>query len=93
MAATGGLAQQYAVDWHTIGGGGASTGAVYQVNGTIGQADAGNMSGGPFSLSGGFWGIIGAVQTSGSPPLAILNTGTNAVLVSWPSPRPAPILS
>ena len=44
------------------------------------------MSGGPFSLVGGFWGIISAVQTPGSPPLAILNTGTNAVLLSRPSP-------
>ena len=50
-----------------------------------GPAAAGSMSGGPFSLVGGFSGIISAVQTPGSPPLAILNTGTSAVLLSWPS--------
>ena len=43
------------------------------------------MSGGPFSLVGGFWGILSAVQTPGAPPLAILNTRTNAVVLSWPS--------
>ena len=51
-----------------------------------GPAATGSMSGGPFSVVGGFWGIISAVQAPGSPPLAILNTGTNAVLLSWPSP-------
>ena len=35
-------AQSYAIDWHTIdGGGGTSTGGVYAVSGTIGQHDAG----------------------------------------------------
>jgi hypothetical protein len=87
MVASSGPAQQYAVDWYTVGGGGgASTGVVYHVSGTIGQPDAGGMSGGPFPLVGGFWGIVATVQTPGSPLLSILNTGTNAGLVSWPSP-------
>ena len=35
-------ALDYAIDWHTIdGGGGTSTGGVYAVSGTIGQPDAG----------------------------------------------------
>ena len=34
-------AQSYSIDWFTIdGGGGSSTGAIYQVTGTIGQPDA-----------------------------------------------------
>lgn len=43
--------------WNTIDGGGAtfSTGGAYQLGGTIGQADVGTMSGGAYSLSGGFW--------------------------------------
>ncbi len=46
----------YKIDWHTIdGGGGRSSGGDYAVVGTIGQADTGEMSGGGFSLSGGFW--------------------------------------
>lgn len=46
----------YDLSWHTIdGGGGTSTGAAYQLAGTIGQPDAGSMSGGSFELLGGFW--------------------------------------
>jgi len=59
---------------------------VYSVSGTAGQPDAGKMSGGQFSVAGGFWGIVSVVQTPDAPLLAILNTGTNAVLLSWPSP-------
>jgi uncharacterized protein YcnI len=43
------------------------------------------MTGGNFSLTGGFWAIY-AVPMPGAPKLIILNTGTNAVMVSWPSP-------
>jgi hypothetical protein len=59
---------QYSIDWSTIdGGGGTSTGGVYSVTGTIGQPDAGKMSGGNFTLDGGFWGLVAAVQTPGAP--------------------------
>jgi hypothetical protein len=81
------LAQNYSVDWHSIdGGGGTSTGGVYSVSGTIGQPDAGVMSGGNFTLVGGFWGIISAIQTPGYPLLTVTRTLTNTVVVSWPSP-------
>jgi len=79
--------QSYSIDWFTIdGGGGTSTGGVYSVTGTIGQPDAGAMSGGNYTLQGGFWGIIAAVQTPGAPLLSILRTTTNTVAVAWPSP-------
>ena len=78
---------QYTIDWHTIdGGGGTSTGGVYSVSGTIGQPDAGKMSGGNYTIDGGFWGIIAAVQTPGAPLLSIARTATNTVAVFWPSP-------
>lgn len=57
--------------------------------GTIGQPDAGRMSGGNYSVDGGFWGIIAAVQTPGAPTLTIARTTTNTVAVSWPSPSAA----
>ncbi len=78
----------YTIDWHTIdGGGGTSTGNVYSVSGTIGQPDAsGAMTGGNYSLTGGFWSVIGAVQLPGSPLLTITITGPSTVVVSWPSP-------
>src|SRR5947208_12407277 len=78
-------AQTYSIDWFTIdGGGGTSTGGVYSVSGTIGQPDAGAMSGGNYSLTGGFWSLF-AVQMPGAPLLSIALTTTNSALVSWPS--------
>ncbi len=87
LMACGVSAQNYSIDWHTIdGGGGTSTGGVYAVTGTIGQPDAGRMAGGNFSIEGGFWGILSAVQLPGAPLLSITRTPTNTVAVSWPSP-------
>ena len=78
---------QYSIDWYSIdGGGGTSTGGVYSVSGTIGQHDAGGpMTGGNFSLTGGFWSLY-AVQTPGTPVLSIKLTTTNTAMVYWPSP-------
>jgi hypothetical protein len=79
-------AQQYSVDWYKIaGGGGASTGGVYSLSGTIGQPDAGHLSGGTYSVDGGFWGVIAAVQTPSAPLLRVALTTTNTVVISWPS--------
>ena len=77
-------AQSYSIDWYKIaGGGGTSTGATYQVTGTIGQPDAsGAMSGGNYSLTGGFWSLISVVQTAGAPTLTITQSG-NIVKVLW----------
>jgi len=81
------FAQNYSIDWFTIdGGGGTSTGGVYSVSGTIGQPDAGHMSGGNFTIDGGFWGIIAAIQSPGSPLLRVVHTSTNTVVVAWPAP-------
>lgn len=79
------LAQSYSIDLHTIaGGGGTSTGGGYSLSGTIGQPDAGlAMTGGNFSLTGGFWSLF-AVQTPGAPLLTITLTSTNTALLSWP---------
>lgn len=50
----------YELTWSTFDGGGAtppgSAGGSYELSGTIGQPDAGNASGGAYSLGGGFWG-------------------------------------
>ena len=43
-------AESYSIDWFTIDGGGTSTGGVYSVSGTIGQLDAGQMSGDGFAF-------------------------------------------
>jgi hypothetical protein len=77
-------AQQYSIDWYRIsGGGGTSTGGIYQVTGTIGQHNAGGpMTGGNYSLTGGFWALISVLQTPGAPTLYISHSG-NTVTVYW----------
>jgi hypothetical protein len=53
----------YSLLWWTVdGGGGTSNSAQYSLSGTIGQPDAGNLTGGDYILTGGFW---GGVQQSG----------------------------
>ena len=89
MVACRASAQNYSIDWYKIaGGGGTSTGGVYTVSGTIGQHDAtanNAMTGGNYSLTGGFWALY-AVQTAGAPILSIKLTSTNTVQVYWNSP-------
>jgi hypothetical protein len=78
------LGQSYSIDWYKIaGGGGTSTGGVYAVSGTIGQHDASAaVTGGNYSLTGGFWAMISVVQTAGAPPLCISRSG-GSVTVYW----------
>lgn len=69
-------AQTFAIPWWTIdaGGGMRSTGDDFELSGTIGQPDAGKMSGGAFELTGGFWAgvdaapfVVHGVQAATSP--------------------------
>jgi len=79
------VAQSYSIDWYKIfGGGGTSTNSQYAVTGTIGQPDASlqQMSGGNYSLTGGFWALISVVQMPGAPTLYISHSG-NTVTVYW----------
>ena len=62
LTITAALAQQsgpgtFDLSWHTIdGGGGSSSGGVFELAGTIGQPDSGGpMTGGTIELLGGFW--------------------------------------
>ena len=49
-------ASGYDLSWWTVGGGGASTtGGIYTLGGTIGQADASQWAGGIYRLNSGFW--------------------------------------
>ena len=77
-------AQSYSINWHKIaGGGGVSAGGTYQINGTIGQPEAsGIMTGGNYSVTGGFWSLISVVQAPGAPSL-YMSYGGNTVTVYW----------
>ena len=57
FATTTAQAQLYTIPWYTIdSGGGYSNGGNFELEGTIGQHDAGPvMTGGNFSVRGGFW--------------------------------------
>ena len=50
-------AADYEVPWYTIDGGGVmnAAGGVYEESGTIGQPDAGELAGGVYAVTGGFW--------------------------------------
>lgn len=79
-------AQNFAIDWFTIdGGGGTSSGGVYTLSGTIGQPDAGTLSGGPYTLQGGFWPGALLIQTPDAPLLTAALSDQGAV-ISWPLP-------
>ena len=85
-------AQNFSVDWYKIsGGGGMSSGGpvtgsnYFSVSGTIGQPDASAnsaLSGGNFSLTGGFWSLY-AVQTTGFPTLYIRAAAPNSAVLFW----------
>ena len=48
------------MSWNTLdGGGGWSYGDLFSMAGTVGQPDAGLMSGGGFEMFGGFWKGVG----------------------------------
>ncbi len=55
-ASAAALARPLEINWCTIdGGGGTSAAGTLSLSGTIGQHDAGVMSGATFTLLGGFW--------------------------------------
>jgi hypothetical protein len=79
VAQTGGAASTslnggYDLTWSTIDGGGYtfSTGGDYTLGGTVGQPDAGAVTGGVYTLLGGFWGS--AAQYRVYLPLVLRNS-------------------
>jgi hypothetical protein len=87
VAARFGGPPDYDLSWHTIdGGGGISSGASLELTGTIGQPDASStLSGGAFTIVGGFWPGVGALPCEGDAN----NSGTVdvddliAVVLGW----------
>ena len=70
----------FSLDWWTVdGGGGTSGGGGYTVSGTIGQPDAGEMSGDGYVLQGGFWQACAAPAAAN---VAIVNAA-GTVQLSW----------
>lgn len=69
--------QGFDLSWSTVDGGGGtfSTGGAFSLGGTVGQPDAGVMTGGVYTLAGGFWsgGAQASTQHLISLPLVIRN--------------------
>ncbi len=63
VASSGG---SFDLSWWTVdGGGGSSSGDSFALNGTIGQADVSEpLSGGDYTLNGGFWAGVGPGEWS-----------------------------
>ena len=76
---------QYSIPWWTIdAGGGTSSGGVFRVSGTLGQPEAGGpMTGGPFTLTGGFWVLPQVVQTPDAPTLSIAPAAPGWATLTW----------
>lgn len=65
------------------GGGGLSTASTYTLAGTVGQPDAGSLSGGRYALDGGLWpGLLTRVVIPDGPTLQIVSSDA-FVTVSW----------
>lgn len=77
----------YNLEWNTLAGGGQTfaNGGAYTLGGTTGQADAGALSGGVYSLAGGFWNN-GAAPTTGVDPLSAPVPLAFAVRLAGPNP-------
>jgi hypothetical protein len=76
---------RFDLKWQTIdGGGGASSSGRFSLTGTIGQPDAGTLTGGQFKVEGGFWSGITVAQTPDAPILKIKLLAGGKALLSWP---------
>jgi hypothetical protein len=77
-------AQDFGIDWFaTAGGGGDSSGGDFELTATIGQPDPGDLLGGDFSITGGFWSILTILATPGGPSLSVSLAQGN-LIISWP---------
>ena len=62
------------------------------VTGTIGRPDARAMTGGNYTLQGGFWALPTIVQTPGAPTLVIAPATPGFALISWTPNTPGFVL-
>ena len=79
-------AQGYSIGWSRLAGGsGSSTNATFSLTGTMGQTEAGGrLTGGGYSLTGGFRADVALVQTPGLPTLNLRLMSPVQAIVSWP---------
>jgi hypothetical protein len=77
----------YVLDWQTIGfGGGVSTGGAYEVSSTVGQASAEELTGGSYTVGGGFWGGGPRAIAPTTPTATVTPSTTGTPSAGTPSP-------
>jgi hypothetical protein len=65
-------AQSFSIDWATVQSSASSSGGPFSISDTIGQAEvSAGMSGGEFSVGGGFWSLLSG--DSGAPSPGLVN--------------------
>jgi hypothetical protein len=83
LIAVDSLSQEtFTIGWHSVGGGGLSSGTLFTVQGTVGQPTTGKMQAERYSLMGGFWSLVAAIQTPDAPMLLITHTN-DTVAIFW----------
>ena len=77
---------EYDVYWYTVDGGGHlfSTGGEFELSGTVGQPDAGIMTGGNFSLTTGFWSAAELADINGDGTVDLLDYARLEACVTGP---------
>jgi hypothetical protein len=80
----------FSLTWWTVdGGGGISQGGSYSLSGSVGQPDAGVLSAGAYTLTGGFWGGAAAVvHIPATGPVHLPLIQKNFPFVPTPTPIP-----
>jgi hypothetical protein len=89
MAALVTPARAYDPIWYSVDSGGlmGSVGGAYRLSGTIGQHDAGTLTGGSFTLRGGFW------HGGGAPSVDVPPGGVTPLFFQFRGPVPNPARS
>jgi len=77
---------EYEINRSTINGGGVmrSVGGDFEMSSTIGQPDAGKMSGGDFELAGGFWFELPPTDCNDDVIVSLLDHETFTACLSGP---------
>lgn len=66
-----------------VAGGQTGNAGIYMLEGTIGQCGVNKLYSQNYSIDGGYWSIIAAVQEPGAPELSLRRTLTNTIVISW----------
>lgn len=86
------LGPDYDLSWHTIDGGGVmfSTGGDFELSGTIGQPDAGTLTSGEYTLTGGFWFALAPGDCNSDGGVTLFDYGDFEGCLSGPGAGVAP---